>query len=154
MIAKYSGAEVYWLVIYLFNNYTTPQIDVDFIATNQHISTLPLFYVTDQQKLYILFEEQTSIHPIPNLVLYVNNNLTDKILLHDKMAMLNFFTNNEIIQNNQIFDFTRKKSPTKEIEDVLVAIPNSYLLTNSTQIKFLDKYSKYSDMEVIFLTNG
>nr|BCY04442.1 hypothetical protein [Abalone asfa-like virus] len=130
---------VYWLVIYLSQN-VLPEINSDFMVINENYNLLPLYYTTDRnKKLYILLE--TSRNKLFSL--YINTNITDKVLVHDTRLISDHTvsTSHDIKRIYDQFNNKSPKRPTKELIDVLLALPSDKLLPYFIEVLFRQEYA-------------
>nr|BCY04437.1 hypothetical protein [Abalone asfa-like virus] len=134
MAVLYQAVGVYWLVVYL-SKVIEPQIDKDFLVIDQNLNSLPLYYVASKAKLYILLESPISDDRSLILGLYIQDNITNHVLISDKVEIEKGEDFNIYAYFN---DQMKAKSPTKNIEDVLNAAPDQ--LPDQIRTKFLEKY--------------
>nr|BCY04727.1 hypothetical protein [Abalone asfa-like virus] len=135
MSELYQFAGIYWLVIYLINDIPI-QEHVHFLVSNYTLNHIPLYYVTHNKKLYILFEEQIADSPLTDL--YLQNNLASHVRIHDQEKI----TRCDHFNYALLFLSTRKNKveTSYELENVFMSIPRNYTLPNVVKTKFLKKY--------------
>nr|BCY04725.1 hypothetical protein [Abalone asfa-like virus] len=142
MVVLYETEGIYWLVVYLTSN-IIPINRVDFIVTNPQFESYPLFYVTHDQKLYILFENvlPSRIDSAQGLTtrIYLENGLASQLLVYNKIGIEKTFERPERTVPSYLL-VKNEKYPTKEIEDVVKAVPKEHLLPDLIKSKFLEKY--------------
>nr|BCY04438.1 Putative helicase/primase complex protein [Abalone asfa-like virus] len=153
-VFKNIGGIIYWLVIYLTADFT-PQIDNDFIVVNTQFRPFPLYYVTDNQKLYILLENPVKAPKIGDFVLYLTDNMTDQVLINGQINLPQTESTRFAI-SDYIDEYTVEFPPTKNITEVLSA--NIYNFTSEIREKFIQKYPFTQNYSTILpfppLTNG
>nr|BCY04708.1 hypothetical protein [Abalone asfa-like virus] len=117
---------IYWLLVYL--NYATPRIGRDFYIIDDHAQVVPIYHIFDAKKLYILLETPKSRSD--ELKIYANISVTQKIKTNDR----------QLTKWHQILDFEVYKPITKDIEKVIMDIPDKFRLPDHIKNRFLLKY--------------
>nr|BCY04710.1 hypothetical protein [Abalone asfa-like virus] len=135
----YGMMTIYWFVAFVKKE-NIPEINEDFLVIDDTGDYLPVYYITINQGLYVLFETQQSEH-IP-IIVYLNENvLYNKILVHN-ITELELVTSNQTnLINRQIIDIGNAPEPTKNIIKVLEVIPATQSLPNSVKQEFVKKYT-------------
>nr|BCY04436.1 hypothetical protein [Abalone asfa-like virus] len=128
-----SGSE--WAVVYLTKD-ITPELYADFMVVNHRFHVFPSYYVTDQRKLYIVYDRKIS--PSDYIDLYVDEDIVHQVLLENvyhvepskSINMGKLFLEEQITESDQ----------QKEIKDVLSNISHSAQLPKHIKEKLLKKY--------------
>nr|BCY04720.1 hypothetical protein [Abalone asfa-like virus] len=116
-----------------------PQIDKDFVGTNENGDSPPLYYVSDDEKLYILLET-----PIPNkhsqqFSLFYEISLTYKILNYDQIEVKQ--TDSNMFQISDCFYMESVWKPAiRNVKDVLDELPESRKMPDHIRELFINKY--------------
>nr|BCY04714.1 hypothetical protein [Abalone asfa-like virus] len=136
MSTIYDVAGSYWVSVELMDD-IDPQLDTDFIIIDEEPRFYPVYYVTNNKKLYLLFENKTNQFALVDL--HINNDIPTRVLLHDQQKVDAFC--GEIYPVGLGLSENSTNPPKKNIIDVLTSIPIEYNLPVIVKVKFLEKYN-------------
>nr|BCY04716.1 hypothetical protein [Abalone asfa-like virus] len=138
MVIKYQLNDVFWVTIGPSDGFPA-QVDMDVIAVNEKGDSLPSYFIIDNQKLYILLETSIPNAQSKSLFLYFGNKAKNKVLAHDHTDC--YPVEPDVYKIFSCINEDAKwKTSTKNIVDVISAIPNFYALPLDIENKFINKY--------------
>nr|BCY04705.1 hypothetical protein [Abalone asfa-like virus] len=144
LVVYQTTATVFWLVAHLKTD-TQMEINQNFAININFTESFPVYYVTYQQKLYILLERPTFNQSV---LLLTHDNLVDKVQLQDQSLVPALAHFPVPIYKIESYIFTQ--DPTTNITDVLEKNELPALVKRA----FLIKYQSETLPSIEVLTNG
>nr|BCY04722.1 hypothetical protein [Abalone asfa-like virus] len=148
MSALYDVSGGYWAVVYLTKD-ISPQVNTDFLVVDKHPRDLPFYYVSDNKKLYLLFEELTS--PYELLDLHIKTDITHQVLIHNDLWIYPLKDEGPYPPDLYLSesDNPKKFDPAhvEDIIDLFEMMPRFCSLPDKIKLKFLEKYPSSKDTQ-------